>query len=53
MAVDADGYGMGGLGGSIGWADPGLGLAEAYVTRQMGTHDRALAMDAAMRTVLG
>jgi CubicO group peptidase (beta-lactamase class C family) len=50
--VDADGYGMGGLGGSLGLADPKLGLAESYVTRQMGTHERANAMDAAVRATL-
>jgi CubicO group peptidase (beta-lactamase class C family) len=52
VGVDEDGYGMGGLGGSIGLADPKLGLAEAYVTREMGTHDRADAMDAAVRAAL-
>jgi CubicO group peptidase (beta-lactamase class C family) len=52
VGIDSDGYGMGGLGGSVGLADPALGLAEAYVTRQMGTHDRAEAIDAAVRAVL-
>lgn len=47
--VDHDGYG---LGGSLGMADPALGLAEAYVTRQMGDHVRAEAMDAAVRAAL-
>ena len=47
--VDHDGYGMGGLGGSFGMADPALGLAEGYVTRQMGDHRRSEAMDAAVR----
>jgi CubicO group peptidase (beta-lactamase class C family) len=49
--VDHDGYGMGGLGGSLGMADPALGLAEAYVTRQMADDDdgRFEAMDAAVR----
>jgi CubicO group peptidase (beta-lactamase class C family) len=50
--VDHDGYGMGGLGGSLGMADPALGLAEAYVTRQMGDHERSDAMDAAIRAAL-
>ena len=49
MGVDDDGYGMGGLGGSLGLADPALALAESYVTCQMGSHDRADAMDAAVR----
>jgi CubicO group peptidase (beta-lactamase class C family) len=52
VAVDHDGYGLGGLGGSIGWADPRLGLAEAYVTRSMRDHARAEAMDAAIRAAL-
>jgi CubicO group peptidase (beta-lactamase class C family) len=52
VAVDSDGYGMGGLGGSLGWADPELGLADAYVTRSMRDHARAEAMDAAVRAVL-
>ena len=50
--AEGDGYGMAGLGGSLGLADPRLGLAEGYVTRQMGTHERADAMDAAVRAVL-
>jgi CubicO group peptidase (beta-lactamase class C family) len=50
--VDREGYGMGGLGGSLGMADPALGLAEAYVTRQMGDHERADAMDASIRVAL-
>jgi hypothetical protein len=33
-------------------ADPPLGFAEAYVTRQMGTHDRADVMDGAVRAAL-
>jgi CubicO group peptidase (beta-lactamase class C family) len=52
VGVDRDGYGMGGLGGSLGLADPALGLAEAYITRQMGTHERAEVMDAAVRAAL-
>jgi CubicO group peptidase (beta-lactamase class C family) len=50
--VDQDGYGMGGVGGSLAMADPHLRLAEAYVTRRMGDHDRADAMDAAVRAAL-
>jgi CubicO group peptidase (beta-lactamase class C family) len=53
VAIESDGFGMGGVGGSLGWADPDLGgFAYGYVTRQMGEHDRALAMDAAVRAVL-
>ena len=47
--VDHDGFGMGGLGGSLGMADPQLGIAQAYVTRQLAGHERAEAMDAALR----
>jgi CubicO group peptidase (beta-lactamase class C family) len=50
--VESDGYGMGGLGGSLGMADPQLGLAEAYVTRLLRDHDRADAMDAEIRAAL-
>jgi CubicO group peptidase (beta-lactamase class C family) len=45
-------FGMGGIGGSLGMADPELGIAEAYVTRHMAGHDRAEAMDAALRDAL-
>lgn len=50
--VDPDGWGMGGIGGSLAMCDPGLGLAEAYVTREMGTHDRLDAIDAALRAAI-
>ena len=52
VMVGADGYGMAGLGGSLGWADPAPGLAEAYITRQLRTHERAEAMDSAVRAAL-
>jgi CubicO group peptidase (beta-lactamase class C family) len=41
FGVEPDGFGMGGLGGSLGWADPERGLAFGYVTATMGSHDRA------------
>jgi CubicO group peptidase (beta-lactamase class C family) len=47
--VEPDGYGMGGIGGSLAMADPALGMAEAYVTSRMGDHDRSNALDAALR----
>jgi CubicO group peptidase (beta-lactamase class C family) len=45
-------YGMAGIGGSLGLADRGFGLAESYVTRQAGTLERAETMDAAVRSAL-
>ena len=37
VQLEPDGsWGMGGLGGNAGWADPGRGQAIAYVTRQLG-----------------
>ena len=38
--VEPDGYGMGGLGGSLGMADPELGLAEAYYEVDTGSRPR-------------
>ena len=52
VGIDEEGFGMGGLGGSLGLADPALGLAEAYVTRHMAGHDRAELVDAALRAAL-
>jgi CubicO group peptidase (beta-lactamase class C family) len=50
--VEPDGYGMGGIGGSLAMADPALAMAEAYVTSRMGDGDRADALDAALRESL-
>ena len=50
--VDDDGFGMGGLGGSLGIGDPAHGLAEAYVTRRLAGHDRFASLDAALRSSL-
>jgi CubicO group peptidase (beta-lactamase class C family) len=41
FAVEPDGFGMGGIGGSLGWADPERGLAFGFVTAALGDHDRA------------
>lgn len=49
VQLDVDGFGHGGRGGSLGWADPGAGIAFAYVTADMGTHDRAMAVWEAAR----
>ncbi len=50
--VEPDGFGMGGLGGTLAMADPATGVAQAYVTRHMADHERADAMDAALRAAL-
>jgi hypothetical protein len=48
-----DGYGMGGTGGSMGWASTAGGYAYAFVTAAMGTHDRSTAVENALRSCLG
>jgi CubicO group peptidase (beta-lactamase class C family) len=51
VQVDDDGtWGMGGIGGSAGWADPATGYAIAYVTRRLGEFDRVSAVEAALPT---
>jgi CubicO group peptidase (beta-lactamase class C family) len=44
FGLDVDGFGMGGLGGSLGWADPDKRLAFGYVTAALGSHERAEAV---------
>jgi len=45
MQLDDDGsWGMGGVGGSIGYADPARGYAFAYVTRRLANFDRVDAL---------
>jgi CubicO group peptidase (beta-lactamase class C family) len=51
FGVDADGFGMGGLGGSYGGASR-EGYAIAFVTGSMGSHDRAINVENALRTCL-
>jgi CubicO group peptidase (beta-lactamase class C family) len=48
MQVDPDGtWGMGGIGGSVGYADPTLDYALAYATRHLAGFDRVDALAAA------
>lgn len=53
VAVDEDGFGMGGTGGHYGgWSRVG-GYAFAFVTSVMGTHARGERIEAALREVIG
>jgi len=53
VAVDGDGFGMGGTGGHYGgWSAVG-GYAFAFVTGLMGGHDRGETIEAALRDVIG
>lgn len=51
--VDVDGFGLGGVGGSLGWGNREHRFGFGYVTRHMGTHDRALSVFAAVASVAG
>jgi CubicO group peptidase (beta-lactamase class C family) len=53
FGVDADGYGMGGLGGSYGGASTRGGYAIAFVTGTMGGHERGELVENALRERLG
>ena len=45
MQLDDDGtWGMGGIGGSVGYADPARGYTFAYVTRRLANFDRVDAL---------
>jgi CubicO group peptidase (beta-lactamase class C family) len=49
--LDEGGFGMGGLGGNLGWwGDEGYAIG--YVTRRLGGHERADAVDTAVRAAL-
>ena len=54
-AVDRqdDGFGMGGTGGSVGWASVVGDYAFGFVTGSMGNHDRADRLENAFRSCLG
>lgn len=53
FAVDDDGFGMGGTGGSVGWASVVGNYAFGFVTGSMGNHDRADRLENAVRSCLG
>jgi CubicO group peptidase (beta-lactamase class C family) len=53
FSVDDDGFGMGGTGGSVGWASVVGDYAFGFVTGSMGSHDRADQLENAVRSCLG
>ncbi len=53
FAVDDDGFGMGGTGGSVAAASTVGGYAFAFVTGSMGDHARAEAIENELRACLG
>jgi hypothetical protein len=53
FAVEGDGYGMGGLGGSLGWTITDARYAFAFVTGHVRTYDQATLIDNAVRDCLG
>ena len=53
FSVDDDGFGMGGTGGSVGWASVVGEYAIGFVTGSMGNHDRADRLENAFRSCLG
>ena len=53
FGIDPDGFGMGGLGGSVGWACPDGRYAFGFVTGSVGTHERATTLENAVRACVG
>lgn len=51
--IDADGFGMGGLGGALGWGNREARFGFGYVTNRMATHDRALSVYEAAARLAG
>jgi CubicO group peptidase (beta-lactamase class C family) len=53
VAVEDDGWGMGGIGGSVGWWCLDGGYAVAYLTSHVADHGPATEVEDALREVLG
>ena len=51
--IDDDGFGMGGIGGSLAWGNRERRFGFAYVTHRLDTHERALRVFAAAARVAG
>jgi CubicO group peptidase (beta-lactamase class C family) len=52
VGADEDGFGMGGTGGSVGWASTQGGYAFAFLTGHVGNHDRADLLEQVLRQCL-
>lgn len=53
VAVDSDGWGMGGTGGSVGWWSEDGHYAFAFLTAHLSDHQRSSALENAVRECLG
>ena len=53
FVVDPDGWGMGGLGGSLGWWSEVGQYAFGFVTGEIGDYDRGERLENAVRACLG
>jgi CubicO group peptidase (beta-lactamase class C family) len=53
VVLEADGYGMGGLGGSFGWWSEAGQYAAAFLTGHIGDYDRGDRLENVVRDVLG
>jgi CubicO group peptidase (beta-lactamase class C family) len=53
FAVDEDGFGMGGLGGSVGWASRAGGYAFGFVTGTLGSGEQSTVLENAVRSCIG
>jgi CubicO group peptidase (beta-lactamase class C family) len=51
--LDVDGFGMGGIGGALGWGNAEHEFGFGYVTARMANHDRAFAVYEAAARVVG
>lgn len=53
VGIEPDGWGMGGLGGSLGWWSDEGGYAFAFLTAELADHDRSDRIENALRSCLG
>ena len=53
VAIEPDGWGMGGIGGSLGWWSDEAGYALGFVTAHLDTHDRSARIENALRGCSG